>query len=520
LPTGITYPAGAESSLQYDAEGELTGGVIAGLPYTKHYTVRGESLGSSYDVGANAQNVGYANGVMVPIKQSTNGTYWKPYTYSIDAIRGVPVDIHGVNTCTEGNTSCGTDSGGDVSSDTAYGYDRAARQSGSTVTGQQSISTGVIPEGSVSKLYDVEDHLIDQDFVNMHGFGEKFPQSWSLGYSYGPEGHPFMVGTTSHASSGPAPTDFLYDSLFWDGDAMLFSEDSQGNIDDFKIGTLADFEAHAILGSGQVGPLLSVIDRDAKGEVLGCHASNGTTASSSLYWLAFSSGAPVCIGSAGTIGRGGVLTMPRTDGLFDGWNTIQGVRSYDTQAGVWNTPDAYKGDVHDPISQKPYVWNGNNPYEYSDPSGYDPAAAARLSARVESAIQVAAGKFDMNTQMDKFMNRVKDELTAAGIKWSDEKGNGNIAIKSEGVNIGVYQSDKDGVNGGGRSVQMKVTGADFSAAEFSMRYSMTVSTGFMGLTTNHLYSAPRKDGSPRREIPTSSFSTNERWMIIKAMING
>ncbi len=36
----------------------------------------------------------------------------------------------------------------------------------------------------------------------------------------------------------------------------------------------------------------------------------------------------------------------------------------------WTSPDAYAGDVHDPMSQHPYMWNDNNPVQYSDPSGY------------------------------------------------------------------------------------------------------------------------------------------------------
>jgi RHS repeat-associated protein len=66
-----------------------------------------------------------------------------------------------------------------------------------------------------------------------------------------------------------------------------------------------------------------------------------------------------------------MLTMPKSDGLNDGQNTFQGVRTYDPQAGTWTTPDAYHGNVHDPMSQKPYMWNKNNPYAYLDPSGYD-----------------------------------------------------------------------------------------------------------------------------------------------------
>jgi len=59
----------------------------------------------------------------------------------------------------------------------------------------------------------------------------------------------------------------------------------------------------------------------------------------------------------------------------DGWtfdnNTWQGVRTMDASIGTWTTPDAYAGDVHDPMSQKPFMWNRNNPYSYADPTGYD-----------------------------------------------------------------------------------------------------------------------------------------------------
>ena len=39
-------------------------------------------------------------------------------------------------------------------------------------------------------------------------------------------------------------------------------------------------------------------------------------------------------------------------------------------------PDPYAGDVRDLMSQKPFVWNGNNPVEFNDPSGYCPNGAA------------------------------------------------------------------------------------------------------------------------------------------------
>ena len=67
--------------------------------------------------------------------------------------------------------------------------------------------------------------------------------------------------------------------------------------------------------------------------------------------------------------------MPRSDGLTDGFETIQGARTYDSTAAAWTTPDAYAGDARDPASQKSYVWNRNNPVSFSDPAGYDYTSA-------------------------------------------------------------------------------------------------------------------------------------------------
>ncbi|HVA29357.1 MAG TPA: hypothetical protein VNF68_14345, partial [Candidatus Baltobacteraceae bacterium] len=47
------------------------------------------------------------------------------------------------------------------------------------------------------------------------------------------------------------------------------------------------------------------------------------------------------------------------------------VRAYDPGSSQWTTPDAYAGDITDPMSQQKYMWNGNNPIMYGDPSGYD-----------------------------------------------------------------------------------------------------------------------------------------------------
>jgi hypothetical protein len=79
------------------------------------------------------------------------------------------------------------------------------------------------------------------------------------------------------------------------------------------------------------------------------------------------------VGAIGNgVGGGFVMNPMLPGGITDGSNTIQGVRSYDATIGTWTTPDAFGGKVGDPMSQKSYMWNRNDPELYNDPSGFVP----------------------------------------------------------------------------------------------------------------------------------------------------
>ncbi|MHB8198107.1 MAG: RHS repeat-associated core domain-containing protein, partial [Vulcanimicrobiaceae bacterium] len=108
------------------------------------------------------------------------------------------------------------------------------------------------------------------------------------------------------------------------------------------------------------------------GNINPCRSTNtAVRMPTSVEWWA----SPGFLGTvSANVGTGGVVGMARTDGIDDGLDVIQGVRSYDAQAGIWTSPDAYAGTVNDPGTQKSYMWNNNNPISYSDPSGYDPTA--------------------------------------------------------------------------------------------------------------------------------------------------
>jgi hypothetical protein len=135
----------------------------------------------------------------------------------------------------------------------------------------------------------------------------------------------------------------------------------------------------SIEGLGDFDPAtgnIAVNDRGPDGSVVARHLAPGFTSFAAGghprgAWALNSSGGPCSIDGAA------FCTMPQTGKLTaDGWsffnNAWQGVRTFDFSVGQWNTPDAYAGEVHDPASQMPYMWNRNNPFAYSDPSGYDP----------------------------------------------------------------------------------------------------------------------------------------------------
>jgi hypothetical protein len=200
--------------------------------------------------------------------------------------------------------------------------------------------------------------------------------------------------------------------VHWDGDRPLFI-------------SVAGFPASAHIYLGTEGAIqlngttltaLDVFDRDWSGNMVTSHwVQKGSVGYSS--WQQFSVKSPTPGGKgqiSGTcyypiLGSGSpppgftvcnlqtqVVNYPyetnnessypiprRDDGLELGEISIQGVRTMDVSTTQWTTPDAYAGDVHDPMSQRPFMWNGNNLYSYSDPSGYDPEEVLRFGFNIQ-----------------------------------------------------------------------------------------------------------------------------------------
>ena len=182
--------------------------------------------------------------------------------------------------------------------------------------------------------------------------------------------------------------------LHCDGDQLLFATNSSGTVDDIKIGMLGDVTP---LDPGFPG--LTVWDRNPSGmadsnhnytghdawrtemyshqqpcETVYVPAAPNSWASSFAGSTSFASARNV---NAGVwMGHGAVLFSPGSDGYSDGVVIMQGVRAYDSGMQQWTTPDAFAGMVHDPMTQKAYMWNRNNPVEYQDPSGFWPCLSS------------------------------------------------------------------------------------------------------------------------------------------------
>lgn len=392
-------PVGSHASMMYSAEGELLGqlvtapwsftvpGLHLGSKYaqTWYYNKRGEVI-TTYDHNHNQTNTRYANGVQIaayPV--ATPSSTLNVVQASWDGRMGATVaSAYGAqmtNSITGLTTMNGETSG--------VQYDRAGRNTSSAYSGfcyanpPGGCTTPLITQ-SATRSYDIENHVIGS-------VGSYYPSTTMTStYTWGSNGHPRLVGSTSGSNTGT-------DATFWDGDSLLYSVTNGGNgaVDDIKIGADADYTPS---DNGYSG--VTFYDRGADGSIAFCHNASGGSGGlgdgdASITHNRFWSGGPSnpCgpttipswgmqypinvawngsyQGSTAGVGAGWTIGELRSDGINDGVNTIQGVRVYDPTAGQWTTPDAYSGVVRDPMTQKGYMWNGNNSVAYSDPTGFD-----------------------------------------------------------------------------------------------------------------------------------------------------
>jgi len=258
-----------------------------------------------------------------------------------------------------------------------FSYDAIGRQIGSNIGWSWTTNNGndISQDGSFSKTYDAENRLLSESLTNYDLLGTGVCPGEYLG---GNEG----VGTTASPTYA-----WNVDSHPWtvNGYGVVWS-DGQPLIVFNPTGTVNALyvDDRAFLQPGVSSPMV-VVDRDLSGMIASWHDASGYggLSASAAYMTN-------CIGKTGigtTSTRSPYLPIsePRPDGIWDGINTIQGVRTYDPLSTTWSTPDVDQGDLADPASQLAYMWNRNNPYLYSDPSGFYPCDQTAVISGEEAA---------------------------------------------------------------------------------------------------------------------------------------
>ncbi|MHB8147569.1 MAG: DUF6531 domain-containing protein [Vulcanimicrobiaceae bacterium] len=374
--SGLTFPGAAGSPISntaytYDAAGEKLGYSQNGAnPTTRFdYNLRGELVGSFNVPGVAMPTIQQsANGHLV----GTSGTLEAGGNYDSDwdarsgALLGPDPRVDTNNQTymsVFSNGSASYDVRGDLAGTTQTGTVRWTNTGGGACSATETIATPY--------SYDVENHTTGHGnntmlAVNQTGLlcleSAPRPQEFGESYAWGPNGHP--VELTDTYTGGPVNdmngrTNYEY--VHWDGASVAYTSFNDvpppgytavpAGIDRVFIGNFAVYYPSSYPG----GSALVVTPRDETGMAL---QSNGGPFNPACHTNLV--GVPIDV----------VVCQPRLDGYSMGITTIQGVRSYDPGSAQWTTPDAYAGDIHDPMSQQPYMWNNNNPMQYSDPSGY------------------------------------------------------------------------------------------------------------------------------------------------------
>jgi YD repeat-containing protein len=349
-----TLEQGAYTAFTYNAEDGVTG----------YAAFRGQTAGISYDANNQLTGEGFAPG----------GDLWP---------NGGPGSGGGAcmtttMVCDERNGAAVSqlDSGDDWTRSKNWNYDNAGRQNVETGTYDWSgpCNDPLHPEDTTcyqdigaakSNAFDAENHLIgatsglspaldscpregQSTSPNQSQPTPPPPPSVTPSIFYGPDGHVAKING---------------EQIYWDGDQPLFTVNGSGALDDIKVDGFAVYSAQQTQ--------IAILDRDFSETQVSQHNSTGYDqwGPNSSYHLSCAA-SPTVAGSSGYTTITEIVSQPGTDGIYAFGNTFQGARAYDPIAQQWTAPDAYAGDAHDPMSQKSYMWNRNNPVQYGDPNGF------------------------------------------------------------------------------------------------------------------------------------------------------
>jgi YD repeat-containing protein len=397
----LTLPEGyQETSFIYDTDDETAGYTDNGT-YNRKLTLdaRGELISDGAGAYQTAQAATFmANGTQVGngISQ-VGGNFYSapPNALQFDVRSGMVTVIPDVQSWSLGN------SGDDV-----YSYDGAGRRFKEDFWSQWPGGSGTNVN---STQYDAENHI---ETTKANG-------SVNDTIQWGPDGRERLE---TFGNSAPD----TINAAHWDGDTLLFAAQTlQGNGPGSPVLYIGKLAVTDVSGD------INIIDRDqtgaqqtSRGNVLqgGYNWYEGWSLGSLRSIQSYNPKLPhpinvqIATGNCDFYGPppayqyypcmpaiAPVFAMGRADGYSMGGGVVQGARTFDPTSGQWLTPDAYAGDVHDPMSQKPFMWNGNNPVEFQDPSGYaigyiDPGLVNMLAYMINNS----------SVFMDRFIAMARD----------------------------------------------------------------------------------------------------------------
>ena len=288
--------------------------------------------------------------------------------------------------------------------------DPGAADAGAATAGGPTDTVSSWTKTTSVRAYDVENHLRTVQTTRQSTGASKTNLTTTgpaTTIGWGPNGHPASI--VANYPGGITTNETLH----WDGDTILFVTDAAGNVTDFKVGLEGDVTPRDATFSG-----LSVYDRDPAGVIVQTSNSTGSTGFNPLD--------PSTVSGAGAVGTTGyqAANVPeqyvRGDGFMVAGVQINGVRAFDPNLGAWTTPDAYEGEVHDPVSQQRYMWNRGNAADYSDPSGYDAIVKVNgNNVKIVIPLTITGGTHDQRLA-------IKNAIQS---QWSGDFGNLHVMTK-------------------------------------------------------------------------------------------
>ncbi len=374
--------AGRYTLMAHDLEGSLSGfsvqpstkaNPLAPPNFVYHFSIANNEVGEVTgegianpppSTGTNLLSFSYSNGHAMPYPGKLAGYPHSGYA-RYELINGVRVALATYGNNSEGGLQCPNPT------TTTEQYDNAGRHTATNTT----IIDSSCYAGTYSDTttYDAENHPV-QAVQTGAVASDVGVETWGL--RWGPNGHPIALQESPNSTTLTSNPITTY--LHYDGDTLLFTTNGNGQLIEVRPELLGEYYTGTTPG-------FAVFDRDyAELNVTRHNASSYSglnygsgpfhdgkvTLPETVYEPASDGSPPIFDGGQPET----ILEYTHPDGFYTPLGRIQGVRAMDTDLGTWKSPDAYAGDVRDPLSQKPYMWNGNNPFEYSDPSGYCVAA--------------------------------------------------------------------------------------------------------------------------------------------------